>query len=72
MSLQSNIRSDAHENNARVNFLRTAGLVLIALLDPGGLDVLVPTIYRLLKDLRHKRQGRAGGRLPPANNDAST
>ena len=50
-----------------MSFLRTAGLVLIALLVPGGLVVLIPTLYRLFVDLRHKRRERAGGRLPPAD-----
>ena len=50
-------------------FLRTAALVLIAILVPGGLVVLVPTFYRLLIELRNKRQARAGGRLATANSD---
>jgi len=50
-------------------FLRTAALVLIAILVPGGLVVLVPTVYRLLVDLRNKRQSRARDRLATANSD---
>jgi hypothetical protein len=41
-----------------MNFLRTAGLVLIALLVPGGLIVLVPMIYRFLVALRNRRPQR--------------
>jgi hypothetical protein len=62
MSPQSHIGGDASGTMERVNFLRTAGLVLIALLVPGGLVVLVPTLYRLFIDLRdrHRARGRAG------------
>jgi len=58
-------------NNNYMIFLRTAALVLIAILVPGGLVVLVPTVYRLLIELRNKRQTRARGRLAPANSDVS-
>jgi hypothetical protein len=54
-----------------MSFLRTAALVLIAILVPGGLVVLVPTLYRLFNDLRSKRQQRARGRLAPASADIS-
>ena len=49
-----------------MNHLRTAGLVLITLLVPGGLVVLVPMIYRMLIDLRDKRRARAGSGLVAA------
>lgn len=54
-----------------MSFLRTAALVLFALLVPGGLVVLVPAFYRLLIELRDKRRARARVRLAPANGDVS-
>jgi hypothetical protein len=42
-------------------FWRNAALVLIAILVPGGLVVLIPAFYRLLIELRAKRQQRARG-----------
>jgi hypothetical protein len=52
-----------------MSFLRTAAVVLFALLVPGGLVVLVPTFYRLLVDLRNRRRQRARVHLAPANSD---
>jgi hypothetical protein len=49
-----------------MNFLRTAAIVLIAILVPGGLVVLIPTVYRLIIDLRDKRRERARGSLTTA------
>lgn len=54
-----------------MSFLRTAALVLFALLVPGGLVVLVPAFYRLLIELRDKRRARAMGRPAAANSEAS-
>jgi len=51
--------------------LRTAALLLIAILVPGGLVVLIPTFYRVLVDLRNKRQERARGSLARAHSDVS-
>ena len=53
-----------------MNFLRTAALVLMALLIPGGLVLLVPGLYRFVSELRNKRRERAAIRLAPANADA--
>ncbi len=58
-------------NNACMNFLRTAALVLFALLVPGGLVVLVPAFYRLLIERRAKRRARASIRPTAANSEAS-
>jgi hypothetical protein len=41
-----------------MNFLRTATIVLIAILVPGGLIVLLPTIYRFFVELRNRRPQR--------------
>ena len=54
-----------------MSFLRTAALVLFALLVPGGLVVLVPAFYRLLIELRNKRRARARLRPAVANSEAS-
>ena len=54
-----------------MNSLRTAALVLIAILVPGGLVVLIPMCYRVLVDRRNKRQERARGSLARANSDVS-
>ena len=48
-----------------MNYLRTAALVLIALLVPGGLVVLVPTVHRMFIDLRDRRRARATESLAP-------
>jgi len=42
-----------------MNFLRIAALVSIALVVPGGLIVLLPTIYRFIVELRSRRAQRA-------------
>jgi hypothetical protein len=49
-----------------MNYLRTSALVLIALLVPGGLVVLVPTIHRMYIDLRDRRRARIAASLAPA------
>ena len=58
MCLQSHVIAARVWNNRCMTFLRTAALVMIAILVPGGLVVLVPTFYRLLRDLRERRRAR--------------
>jgi hypothetical protein len=48
------------------HFWRTPALILIAILVPGGLVVLIPAFYRLLIELRDKRQERARENLATA------
>jgi hypothetical protein len=55
-----------------MNFLRTAALVLFAILVPGGSVVLVPAFYRLLIDLRNKRQERVRVRSALASSEVGT
>ena len=54
-----------------MTILRIVAIVLFALLVPGGLIVLIPGCYRLLIDLRNKRQERAGGSVASADSDVN-
>jgi len=53
-----------------MNLLRTATLLLLALLIPGGLVLLAPAFYRYVAELRDKRRARASVRLAAADADA--